>query len=132
MRPRPMTTPKYVDAGAHFSADGRYRYVLWREGRNHPAPAKWRWWKDDNGKPVVDGAGKPIGEPETVLFVMLNPSTADGQGDDPTIRKCVGFAQRWGYDRMKVVNLFAYRATDPRMLLSLPERDDPFGVRNQE
>ncbi len=63
---------------------------------------------------------------------MLNPSTADGQGDDPTIRKCVGFAQRWGYDRMKVVNLFAYRATDPRVLLSLPERDDPFGVRNQE
>ncbi len=122
----------YVSSGAILSNDERYRYRLWREWRNHPKPAKWRWWKDDAGRPVLDGAGKQLGEPESVLFVMLNPSTADGQTDDPTIRKCVGFAQRWGYDRIDVVNLFAYRATDPRALLRLPEADDPFGPRNQE
>jgi len=49
----------------------------------------------------------------TITFVMLNPSTADGEQDDPTIRKCVGFATKLGYARMYVVNLFSRRATDP-------------------
>lgn len=48
-----------------------------------------------------------------VLFVMLNPSTADGTQDDMTIRKCLGFASRWACGHLTVVNLFAYRATDP-------------------
>lgn len=125
-------TVKYVSRGADLSADGRYRYVLWREWRNHPKPARWRWWKKADGSAVVDGANQPLGEPEFVLFVMLNPSTANAETDDPTIRKCVGFAQRWGYDRIAVVNLFAFRATDPTELLRLAEIDDPFGVRNQE
>jgi hypothetical protein len=47
---------------------------------------------------------------------MLNPSTADGAQDDPTIRKCVSFADAWGYGRLVVVNLFAFRATDPGQL----------------
>lgn len=51
-----------------------------------------------------------------VTFVMLNPSTADALLDDPTIRKCVGFARRWGKQRIYVVNLFAYRATKPGAL----------------
>jgi hypothetical protein len=52
----------------------------------------------------------------TITFVMLNPSVADGEVDDPTIRKCIGFAQRLGYGRMYVVNLFSLRATDPKEL----------------
>lgn len=47
------------------------------------------------------------------LFIMLNPSTADGDQDDPTIRRCIGFTERLGFASMSVVNLFAYRATDP-------------------
>jgi hypothetical protein len=53
---------------------------------------------------------------KAMTFVMLNPSTADDQVDDPTIRKCIGFAERAGYQRIYVVNLFSVRATDPREL----------------
>jgi hypothetical protein len=97
-----MTT--YTDRGARFSADGRYRYSLWRE-----------WGR----------------KPKTCLFIMLNPSTAGEVEDDPTIRRCVGFARSWGYDRMEVVNLFAHRATDPKALLALNHDDDPVGWENQ-
>lgn len=52
----------------------------------------------------------------TLTYVMLNPSKADAEVDDPTVRKCIGFAQRLGYRRMYVVNLFSWRATDPQEL----------------
>ncbi len=120
---------EYVAKGARFSSCGRYRYLLWREWRGSP-DAKWDMWTK-NGKPVVDGAGSQLGEPKVCLFVMLNPSTAGEVYDDPTIRRCVGLARSWGYDRMEVVNLFAHRATDPKALLALNHDDDPVGWENQ-
>lgn len=88
----------YLSTGAEMS--GPYRYRLWRA------------WSD----PVV---------PRTVLWIMLNPSTADDELDDPTIRKCVGFSKKWGYDRLQVVNLFAFRATDPKHIPKGPSAIGP-------
>lgn len=56
-----------------------------------------------------------------LLFIMLNPSTADATQDDPTIRKCRGFSERLGFSFFEVVNLFDYRATDPKDLKKSPE-----------
>ena len=53
---------------------------------------------------------------KTILFIGLNPSTADEQIDDPTIRRCINYAQNWGYGSLLMVNLFAYRATMPTEL----------------
>lgn len=121
----------YIEAGAKISACGNYRYRLWREWRNHPAPAFWNMWTEDDGSPCVDGAGQQIGEPQSCVFVMLNPSTADGTQDDPTIRRCVSFAKRLGFDRLEVVNLFAWRATSPKDMLTIGPDLDPVGVGNQ-
>lgn len=89
-----------LDGGsAVLSADGLYRYVLCRA------------W----------GTG-PL-----VTWVMLNPSTADADTDDPTIRKVMGFSRSWGMGSCAVVNLFAWRATDPDELLTAP---DPVGPQN--
>ena len=62
-------------------------------------------------------------------FVMLNPSTADASVDDPTVKRCVGFAHSFGCGGLSVVNLFALRATDPDELK--PHRD-PVGAGNLE
>lgn len=75
-------------SGAALSDDAVFRYLLWR-----------RW-----------GPGDLLG------FVMLNPSTADASVDDPTIRRCMGFARRLDFDGILVANRFAFRATDPRDL----------------
>lgn len=64
-----------------------------------------------------------------VVFVMLNPSTADQVEDDPTIRRCMGFARREGATELGVVNLYGLRATDPRELRGHP---DPVGPGNDE
>lgn len=59
------------------------------------------------------------------VFLMLNPSTANAEDDDPTIRKCLGFAGRWNRGRITVVNLFALRSTDPRSLTKHPAPRGP-------
>lgn len=59
-----------------------------------------------------------------VIFIMLNPSTADAEQDDPTIRRCKGFAERLGFSDLYVLNLFAYRATKPS---DLYQAHDPVG-----
>ena len=64
---------------------------------------------------------------KSVCFVMLNPSTADAEVDDPTIRRCIGFAQAWSGRELIVVNLFAYRATDPA---DLKKACSPIGPDN--
>ncbi len=66
-------------------------------------------------------------EGRVCLFVMLNPSTADENNDDPTIRRCIAFARREGCGRLVVCNLYAYRATDPA---TLDEVADPCGPDN--
>jgi hypothetical protein len=60
-------------------------------------------------------------------FIMLNPSTADANLDDPTIRRCIGFAKSWGCHGLLVVNLYALRAHNPRRLW---EASDPVGPKN--
>ena len=67
---------------------------------------KYRWWLR---RRWADG---PV-----VCFVMLNPSTADAEQDDPTIRRCIGFAQAWGCGALEVRNLFPFRATNPADML---------------
>ena len=67
-----------------------------------------------------------MGNGGVVNFIMLNPSTADEVTDDATVRRCVGFAKRWGYCGLVVTNLFAYRATDPKVLKALLRTEGGF------
>lgn len=114
----------YIRSYADISPCGKYRYLLEREWRGTHDRKNWRWMG------FKDGAGAEMGEPKSALFVMLNPSTADGEVDDPTIRRCVGFAKAWNYERLAVVNLYAYRATQPEDLFKAGEA--MHGPRNQE
>ncbi len=69
----------------------------------------------------------PLTGEGTVSFIGLNPSTADATTDDPTIRRCIRFARDWGFARLKMLNLYAYRATTPRELKCA---SDPVGPDN--
>lgn len=93
-----------IGSSAVISADGRYRYRL------------DRWWASDS----VHGTTR-------MPFLMLNPSTADADDDDPTIRRCARFARRDGHSGITVVNLLAFRSTDPDQLATV---DDPIGPDN--
>ena len=64
-----------------------------------------------------------------VLFIGLNPSTADETLDDRTIRRCIAFARDWGYARLHMANLFAFRATEPR---DMKNASDPIGPENDQ
>ena len=90
--------------GAIISTCGKYRYVLTRSAdlfNTERVPA---------------------------LFVMLNPSKADAKENDPTITRCIGFANRWDCGGLTVVNLYAYRATKPKDLWKVI---DPIGSENE-
>lgn len=63
----------------------------------------------------------------TCMFIMFNPSTANACIDDPTIRKCMSIAEDWGYGRLEVCNLYAYRSRDPDKIV---EVEDPIGPDN--
>jgi hypothetical protein len=91
-----------MERTAKFSSCGRYRWSLSRR------------WDADLRKLSVG-------------FVMLNPSTADAYSDDPTIRRCINFARRWGFAGLEVRNLFAFRATKWQDLKSAA---NPVGRRN--
>lgn len=95
-----MTTLFSDTTGALFSPCRQYRYRLWR-----------RW------------------QPElpSLVFLMLNPSTADEVHVDPTVRGCIARAKKLGYGGLEVLNLFAWRSTDPK---ALREVADPVGVDN--
>jgi hypothetical protein len=64
-----------------------------------------------------------------VLFIGLNPSTANASVDDNTSRVCINYAKRWGFGSLLLGNLFAYRSTDPRLLRNV---NDPVGPGNDE
>lgn len=85
-----MPTDNAMKKSARFSPCRSHRYELWRR------------WADD--QPYA-------------LIIGLNPSTADESQDDPTIRRCIRFARDWGYGALCMGNLFALRATDPRVML---------------
>ena len=87
----------FLERDASLSPCGKYRYLL-RRSWNHKLPR--------------------------ALYVMLNPSTADAEVDDATIRSCFRLAKPWGYGSFEVVNLFAWRATDPA---ELEKAADPIG-----
>lgn len=89
---------------ALLSSCGQYRYLLHRQADLL--------------------AGKP-----PAAFLMLNPSTADAETDDPTIRRCRGFAKAWGTQGIVVANLYALRATNPDALW---QHEDPVGPDNDD
>ncbi len=66
---------------------------------------------------------------EAVLFIALNPSTADAIADDPTVRRCTTFANDWGFGALWIANLFAFRTTDPA---TLRNPADPIGPHNDK
>lgn len=87
---------------ARISNCNKYRYEL------------RRIW--DSSKPIV-------------LFICLNPSTADHEIDDRTSFKCIEYSKSWGYGGLVIANLFAYRSTDPSELYNT---DDPIGPENNK
>ena len=94
---------KSLKGSATFDVSRRYRYQLTRSLEEH---------SQQSGH---------------VTFIMLNPSTANAAQDDPTIQACSQFTQKWGYNHLTVVNLFAYRTTRP---LDLKRVTDPIGPDN--
>lgn len=101
MSTRPWTLPTYGKS-AILSPCGVYRYVL------------ERWWGTN---------------PDALVLLGLNPSKADAEIDDPTIRRCVDFADQLGFGGLVMINAYAFRATYPRDMKAAP---DPIGPENDQ
>ena len=106
-----------------FSPDRRYRYTLWR-----------RWGNIDQVEDLLFSTERArdnethLGtRKQFVQVIGLNPSTADETNDDPTIRRCIQFAKDWGFGALCMTNIFAFRATDPQVMMAEPS---PIGVQN--
>jgi hypothetical protein len=102
-----LLDPIYQNAS--FSPERVYRYTLtriWRQPREQ---------------------GEAFAGARYVAFIGLNPSTADETTDDPTVRRCIRFAQRWGLDAMVMLNLFAFRSVSPGVLKA---HGAPVGLQN--
>ena len=95
-----MQLNKLIDFGAKFSKCRKYRYTLWRT------------W--DTSKPKI-------------MFLGLNPSTADETNNDPTVTRCINYANSWGYGGMFMMNIFAFRTTYP---VELKKTSNPIGKDN--
>jgi len=91
-----------LDYGAKFSKCRKYRYTL------------WRMW--DLGKPKV-------------MFIGLNPSTADEINNDPTVTRCINYSKSWGYGGMYMMNIFSFRTTYPSELIKCK---NPIGIDNDQ
>lgn len=90
--------------GAALSECGTYRFALWRD------------------IPLPDAAQEPrVATLDSVLFLLANPSTADARFDDPTIHRCMGYARRWKYSTLFVVNVNPYRSSDPSHVVTPPD-----------
>lgn len=89
-----------IESSAIFSEDHVYRYEL------------RKIWNPKKG---------------WICWIMLNPSIADANIEDPTIRRCMGFAELWGYGGITVANAFAFKATDPKEMIAA---QNPIGSEN--
>lgn len=94
-----MKLAPHIQSGAEFSPNRIWRYSLWR---------RWGW----------------NGYPGQVMFIGLNPSTADETQNDPTVTRCINFAKAWGYSGMFMMNAYAFRATKPKNLWLGRQFDD--------
>lgn len=92
-----------MQTGAAFSGDRMYRYALYRH------------WGGMFARGFVN-------------FIGLNPSTADEAEDDPTIRRCMAYAKKWGFAGLSMTNLFAFRETEPALMKAF--HGDPIGPEN--
>ncbi len=98
--------------------------VVSRDAKLSPCE-NYRYWLSRKIR-ALDPAVRLVGR---VLFIMLNPSTADAKIDDRTINRCMGFTFRFGCEELIVVNLFALRSKDPGALWKAA---DPVGPENDK
>jgi len=89
-----------TDKGAYFSPDRKHRFMLWRK----------------------------LGKGPGIMFIGLNPSTANEVNDDPTVRRCMGYARDWGYGDFWMCNLYSLCSSDPKKLYKGEHPQSPYNI----